>query len=131
MLKKLKKLLRKQKNATKIKNFLIAGAINFEIKMKLAQTTLSKLRRSDLFVENRSAQDSQLRRSGIFGGASVLASRCLRTATDFVFGSWGHSPHQPHQIDVAPTELKKSFNCIGYKDFAPTALGIGAGEKLN
>jgi hypothetical protein len=44
--------------------------------MKLAQTTLSrrdkisarlgKLRRSDLFVENQFAQDSQLRRSGIF-----------------------------------------------------------------
>lgn len=34
--------------------------------MKLAQTILSKLRRSDLFVENQSAQDSKLRRSGIF-----------------------------------------------------------------
>ena len=40
--------------------------------MKLAQTNLSKLRRSDLVVENRSAQDSQLRRSGIFRrGADV------------------------------------------------------------
>jgi hypothetical protein len=39
---------------------------DFENKMKLAQTILSKLRRSDLFVENRSAQDSKLRRSGIF-----------------------------------------------------------------
>lgn len=58
--------------------------MNIEIKMKLAQTNLSKLRRSDLFVENRSAQDSQLRRSGIFG-------------------SRGRSPHQ---FDVAPTELK-------------------------
>src|ERR1019366_2524334 len=34
--------------------------------MKLAQTILSKLRRSDLFVENRPAQAAQLRRSGIF-----------------------------------------------------------------
>jgi len=39
---------------------------DFETIMKLAQTNFSKLRRSDLFVENRSAQDSKLRRSGIF-----------------------------------------------------------------
>jgi hypothetical protein len=49
-----------------MKNFLIAGAVNFENKMKLAQTNLSKLRRSEIFVENPSAQDSKLRRSGIF-----------------------------------------------------------------
>lgn len=34
--------------------------------MKLAQTNLSKLRGSDIFVENRSLRGSQLRRSGIF-----------------------------------------------------------------
>ena len=34
--------------------------------MKLARTNLSKLRRSDLFVENGPAQNAQLRRSGIF-----------------------------------------------------------------
>jgi hypothetical protein len=41
--------------------------LDFETKMKLAQTILSKLRRSDLFVENGPAQAAQLRRSGIFG----------------------------------------------------------------
>ncbi len=37
------------------------------------QTNLSKLRRSDLFVENRPAQDSQLRRSGIFHWRDYVA----------------------------------------------------------
>ena len=57
--------------------------------MKLAQTTLSKLRRSDLFVENRSAQDSQLRRSGIF--------------------------HFVSRADVAPTELENFLDAVATK----------------
>ena len=64
------------------------------------QTNLSKLRRSDLFVENRPVQDSELRRSGIFGGARLLTSRLPSTRK----GSRGRSPHQNN--DVAPTELK-------------------------
>jgi hypothetical protein len=69
-------------------------------KIPARQTNLSKLRRSDLFVENRPAQDSKLRRSGIFGGARLLTSR-LPSARN---GSRGRSPHQNN--DVAPTELK-------------------------
>ena len=57
--------------------------------MKLAQTTLSKLRRSDLFVENRSAQDSQLRRSGIFNFVS--------------------------RAEVAPTELENFLDAVATK----------------
>jgi hypothetical protein len=55
--------------------------------MKLMQTILSKLRRSDLFVENRSTQGLQLRRSGIF-------RRCA---------------------DVAPTELKNFLIAVSTK----------------
>ena len=69
-------------------------------KIPARQTNLSKLRRSDLFVENRSAQDSELRRSGIFGGARLLTSRLPSVRN----GSRGRSPHQNN--DVAPTELK-------------------------
>ena len=69
-------------------------------KIPARQTNLSKLRRSDLFVENRPAQDSKLRRSGIFGGARLLTSRLPSTRN----GSRGRSPHQNN--DVAPTELK-------------------------
>jgi len=42
-------------------------------KIPARQTNLSKLRRSDLFVENRSAQDSKLRRSGIFHWRDYVA----------------------------------------------------------
>jgi len=56
--------------------------LDFEIKMKLAQTILSKLRRSDLFVENRSAQDSQLRRSGIFRPRADVAPTELEIFLD-------------------------------------------------
>lgn len=55
--------------------------------MKLAQTNFSKLRRSDLFVENRSAQDSKVRPAFISfrrGGRSGIFRR---------------------RKDVAPTEL--------------------------
>ena len=69
-------------------------------KIPARRTNLSQLRRSDLFVENRLVQDSQLRRSGIFGGARLLTSR-LPFARN---GSRGRSPHQNN--DVAPTELK-------------------------
>jgi hypothetical protein len=70
--------------------------------MKLAQTNFSKLRRSDLFVENRSALDSQLRRSDIF----------LR------------------RKDVAPTELNNFFDRAGYKYVAPTELGNKFSARL-
>jgi len=82
---------------------------DFQTKMKLAQTNLSKLRRSDLFVENRSAQNPQLRRSGIFGGARLLTSR-LPSARN---GSRGRSPHQNN--DVAPTELKNLLVALATK----------------
>lgn len=52
--------------------------------MKLAQTILSKLRRSDLFVENRSSQDSQLRRSGIFRRRADVAPTELEFFLDAV-----------------------------------------------
>jgi hypothetical protein len=52
--------------------------------MKLAQTTLSKLRRSDLFVENRSAQGLQLRRSGIFRPRADVAPTELEIFLDAV-----------------------------------------------
>ena len=71
----------------------------------MAQTIWSKLRRSDLFVENRSAQDSQLRRSGIFRLASRKGRKgrkgidfqnlCARRGLGVRFLS----------ADVAPTEL--------------------------
>ena len=73
--------------------------------MNMAQTIWSKLRRSDLFVENRSAQDSQLRRSGIFRLASRKGRKgrkgidfqnlCARRGLGVRFLS----------ADVAPTEL--------------------------
>jgi hypothetical protein len=50
--------------------------------MKLAQTILSKLRRSDLFVENRSAQALQLRRSGIFRRRADVAPTELEIFLD-------------------------------------------------
>ena len=56
--------------------------LDFEIKMKLAQTILSKLRRSDLFVENRSAQGLQLRRSGIFRRRADVAPTELEIFLD-------------------------------------------------
>lgn len=50
--------------------------------MKLVQTILSKLRRSDLFVENRSSQDSQLRRSDIFRRRADVAPTELEIFLD-------------------------------------------------
>jgi hypothetical protein len=46
--------------------------------MNMAQTNLSKLRRSDLFVENRTAQDSKLRRSVIFHWREYVAPTELK-----------------------------------------------------
>ena len=63
--------------------------VGIETKMKLAQTTLSKLRRSDLFAENRSAQAAQLRRSGIFNFVS--------------------------RAEVAPTELENFLDAVATK----------------
>jgi hypothetical protein len=58
--------------------------LDFETKMKLAQTILSKLRRSDLFVENRSAHGLQLRRSGIFRRRADVAPTELEIFWDVV-----------------------------------------------
>jgi hypothetical protein len=72
----------KHKRLTCIINFLPLVQLDFETKMKLAQTILSKLRRSDLFVENRPAQDSQLRRSGIFRRRADVAPTELEIFLD-------------------------------------------------
>jgi len=64
--------------------------------MKLAQTNLSKLRRSDLFVENRSVQDSKLRGSGIFG----------------------------RRADVAPAELENRYSAVATKIPRPQRCGL-------
>ncbi len=76
-----------------------------------------KLRRSDLFVENRSAQDSKLRRSGISGGASVPASRenCLAHV--------GSRRRSPHRFDFAPTDLGNDFGARLKRKFSHRGRG--------
>ena len=71
--------------------------------MSKAQKLLSKLRRSDLFVENRSAQDSQLRRSGIFGPAPAGATAKYAKYANGIFSRGSRDSRL--KSDVAPTEL--------------------------
>jgi hypothetical protein len=74
--------------------------------MKLAQTILSKLRRSDLFVENRSAQGLQLRRSGIFGFQRQDAKAQRRQGTSENFFAALRLCALALKNDAAPTELE-------------------------
>jgi hypothetical protein len=69
-----------------------------------------KVRRSDIFIDNRPLNKRQLRRSGILG----------RVASSGIF-----KPGTVHCVrpDVAPTELGAICLPRCYKDFAPTELG--------
>jgi hypothetical protein len=80
--------------------------------MKLAQTILSKLRRSDLFVENRPAQAAQLRRSGIFGFQRKDAKAQRRQGTPENFFATLRLCALALKNDVAPTELKNLFSAL-------------------
>ncbi len=85
--------------------------------MKIAQNNSSQLRRSDLFVENRSAQDSKLRRSGIFrrradvaptelndflmaGATNMPLLRSYETGRFFRGGSTQVNPGQPRSTQI-------------------------------
>jgi hypothetical protein len=70
--------------------------------MNFAQTTLSQLRRSDLFVENGSVQGFKLRRSGIV---------CQRTE------------------DAAPTELKNRLPALAAKRSPLRGCKTGASKS--
>ena len=81
--------------------------------MKLAQTNFSKLRKSDLFVENRSAQDSKLRRSGIFGIQRKDAKAQRRQGKNFFAAL--RLCALALKIDVAPTELNNFLIALATK----------------
>src|SRR5579859_818262 len=66
----------------------VSGTVRRVSRRTSSVSVLSKLRRSEIFVENRSNQDSKLRRSGIF--------------------------HQRAE-DAAPTELKNSWLALATK----------------
>lgn len=72
--------------------------------MKLAQTILSKLRRSDLFVENGPAQALQLRRSDIFCHSQTGATAKYAKYANGIFSRGSRGSRL--KSDVAPTELE-------------------------
>ena len=83
--------------------------------MNLSQTILSKLRRSDLFVENRSAQASQLRRSGIFGIQRKDAKAQRRQGTRGNFFAALRLCALALKIDAAPPELENFLRASATK----------------
>lgn len=71
---------------------------------------MSKLRRSDLFIENRPAQNAQLRRSGIFGPAQAGATaKCAKYANGF-FSCISRISRL--KSDAAPTELNNPLIAV-------------------
>jgi hypothetical protein len=81
--------------------------------MKLAQTILSKLRRSDLFVENGPAQALQLRRSGIFRHSQTGATAKYAKYANGIFSRGSRGSRL--KSDVAPTELNNFLIALATK----------------
>jgi hypothetical protein len=81
--------------------------------MKFVRTNLSAVRR-EIFVENRSAQDLQLRRSGIFGIKRQDAKAQRRGAWGNFLAAWRLCA-LALKNDAAPTELKNNLSALATK----------------
>jgi hypothetical protein len=82
------------------------GYCHSSLRDKTAGAILSKLRKSDLFVENRPAQAAQLRRSGIFGIQRPDAKAQRRQGTSKNFFAALRLCALALKNDAAPTELE-------------------------
>jgi hypothetical protein len=81
--------------------------------MKFAWTNLSAVRRG-IFVENRIAEDFQLRRSGMFGIKRKDAKTQRRGAWENFLAAWRLCA-LALKNDAAPTELKNNLSALATK----------------